>query len=342
MSEFSHRAVSAVIYYFAFAIGVPTIAGLAVLASSPFPGNWGLLAAIVAALIGFGLGISLFQKLRRWRVDGFFRIHFPTYRGMRIPAFGMIGGRSGEYEFSAKQRAIPTQIGLSLHEMFFIDVLLQKNMAGQSGGKLRKHPVREGYWYFAREDVASIEVIERSAEAIVGSAKDNRDFLESAAAGMAGQLMGTSVKEKIVPYVAYMVVTSEFRGPEGELIEREQAIFAIPSEIESEDFAALGVTDDESGRQLVEDALKNAARKGVDELTDEGKELLRDVVGDGLIDMIDAAADIQGDLDMVANFGVAKIGSTDGTRGRVMARLVAEKLRAWSGLDHVRVSRIDA
>ena len=345
MSLNRHRIVSGIIYYFAIGLAVPVIALIALaggwLIGQLLPEDYEMFAVLGVLLLAFWGALILFGRLRRWRADGYFRSQFATYRGERVPAYSMIAAKTGWFDISWEDTRT-TQLGLTEEELFFIEVSPTSTVHAANGGKIQRHPGREENWSFDREGLSAIEVIERTDEAIKAYTKDTSTWGERAVVGAVGHVLGRKVSHRVVPFVAYLVVTSMERGPDGERTVREQVTFALPSEIDDQAFELMGVKDGKFDATMLQQAMSFAVGKGVDELTEEGENLLRTIVGDAAIDVVDGILDLKSDFDFVVGLGKSTMGSLEGARGRAMARLIAERLRQWSGLPEVGVTAINA
>ncbi|WP_369026701.1 hypothetical protein [Qipengyuania sp. RANM35] len=340
-----HRAVSAIIYYFAIGAAVPVIALIALaggwLIGPLLPEDYEFFAALGVLLLAFWGALVMFGKLRRWRANSYFRSQFRSFRGERVPAYSLISAKTGWFDISWND-ARTTQLGLSDEEMFFIEVADTSPVHAANGGKIQRHPGREENWRFSREGLHSIEVIERTDEAIKANTSDPTSWGERAVVGAVAHVLGRKVSHRVVPNVAFLVVTSMELAENGERTVREQATFAIPSEIDDQAFELMGVRDGKFDPSALQQAMDFAVGKGVGELTNEGKELLRTIVGNSTMDVVDGILDLKSDFDFVVGLGKSTIGSLEGARGRAMARLIAERLRAWSGLSAVGVTAINA
>ena len=159
-----------------------------------------------------------------------------------------------------------------------------------------------------------------SACSSYGSGTWARDYAERFASAVAQAAMGTKIKTRIVPFASYLVLAEERPGGWTELV------CAIPTEVDSETLAALGSQsacpaddrpDSDGIVALDGDSLKAAAGAAG-----------RDFVGDEAADVAGGANDMLGAAAWLASPDAAAIGSTQGSRGRLMARLVARRLIA--------------
>jgi len=338
-SKATHQAISLLIYYVAFFILLFGVATATILASSLVSGGWGIAIAILAFLISTGFALQAFNALRRWRVTGLYRLSFPSYRGVRYPAFHLV---STQVDHDVRSFGSPLDANFlaeSDEGLFVLAALPSDRPHEIVGGKILRHQVSGEELVIPREALREIDVFELSDEAIRAAAVDDRSYAERLIGGGINKLIGVSAKRKIVPFAAFMVLTAMREGgPQGASFER--LTFAIPTEIHDETMRFMGIGKDSNSNEIVEAAIGHAVNKAKGALIEEGREQVHDVVGDMPLDAADEIIDLKKDIDFWVNIDAAKIATTDGARGRAMARIIAERVRAWSGLHQVYVTTL--
>lgn len=333
-----HDGVSALLYLAAgfalfFAVVMATV-----LLSSLVSGGWSIAVAILVFLVAAGFALQAFNALRRWRVDGSYRLSFPSYRGVRYPAFHLVST-----EADGAIRTFGEPLGTNLlaesEEGLFVLAAGRTDRPHEIvGGTILRHQTSGNELIVPREALRAIEVFEFTDEAIEGAAVDNQSYAERLAGAGVGMLFGTSIKRKIVPFAAFVVLTALREGPHGPSLER--LTFAVPTEIDHETMRFMGLAEGAGNNELVDAAIRHAVNKAQDALVDEGKGQVRDLVGDMPVDVAEDIVDLKQDIEFWLNPGAASIASTDGARGRAMARIIAERVRQWSGLGQVYVTTL--
>jgi hypothetical protein len=333
-----HDGVSALLYLMAGFVLFFAVAMATILLSSLVSGGWSIAVAILVFLVSTGFALQIFNRLRRWRVDGSYRFSFPSYRGVRYPAFHLVST-----EVDGQIRTFGEPLGTNAlaesEEGLFILAAGRSDRPHEIvGGKILRHQTSGRELVIPREALRSIDVFEFTDEAIKAAAVDHRSYAERLAGAGVGMLFGVSTKRKIVPFAAFVVLSAIREGPHGQSLER--LTFAIPTEIDHETMRFMGLAEGAGNNELVDAAIRYGVNKAQGALVDEGKDQVRDLVGDMPVDVADDIVDLKQDIDFWLNPGAAKIATTDGARGRAMARIVAERVRQWSGLGQVYVTSL--
>ena len=335
MKPSTHRLMTGLIYYGIFCLGIFVIGMFAMLGDWLVDGEWGFAAALVGMLIGFGIVFQLFRLVRRKRRDSLFRLSFPGYDGKPVPAGNLLSLSlsSGGQSFATGHDT--HMIANGGGALFVVQHLRSSTPEDVTGGKIVPRPGGSEPFAIAHHRLRMIEVIEINDEQIAAAAKDNREYTERLVQEGVSHLLGVKSKTKIIPFAAYLRLVVE--GDEGP----ENLLFAFPTEINDATLRALGVDSNDETNALITSAVRNAIGKGKDALVDEGRDLVNGAIGSGLLDAVDTVVGWEHDIEYWTNIGAAKIGSKDGARGRLWARLVAERLRATSGLQNVVVSGLE-
>lgn len=334
----AHRVVSALIYYVAFFVLLFAVVTPTILLSGLVSGGWSIAVGIVVFLVAAGFALQAFTALRRWRVNGFYRLSFPSYRGVRYPAFHLV---STQVDGDVRTFGSPLDanaLAESEEGLFVLAALRSDRPHEIVGGRFVRHQVSGEELLIPREALKAIDVLELTDEAIKAAAVDDRDYAERLVSEGINRLFGVSTKRKIVPFAAFVVLTALRKSEHG--LSFERLTFAIPTEIHDETLKFMGIGEGAASNEIVDAAIHHAVNKAQDALIGEGREQVRDLVGDMPLDVADEIVDLKQDIDYWVNLGAAKIATTDGARGRTVARIVAERVRQWSGLEQVYVTTL--
>lgn len=332
--EVVHRAISAYLYYVlaVAGLGVTTIAG--VLASSLISSGWGtVLGLFVAFIVGGGV-LRFLHLVRRWRANAFYRMSFPLYRGKRFPAFHLVSAHGPGFAKRYDASHTTHSIADGGDTVFILEATRSSRPHEIAGGAILRHPASRDYWRIDKERIAAIDVIEFDDAAIKAAAVDTMSDAERLIGVGINHLLGVSSKRKIVPFAAFVVIT--LAGEEG----HEQLTFAVPTEISAETIKSIGVTSEEDADELVQAAIDNAIGRARSAATDAAHDEFGQLIGDTGLSVFDGVVDIKHDIDFLLNAGKARIATTDGRRGRMVARLIAERIREYSGVASVGVERL--
>ena len=293
----------------------------AVLASTLVEGGWSIAVTIVTFLFAAGLALQGYERLARWRHVADLEPMFAGYSGERVPLFRLLSLADGEGEAKGEE-GHNYSLGLARDEAFLLRDRGRDPAHRPVGGKLvhrRGRPVT-----FSRAALAGIAVIDRDDADIAAKAIDHRDYGERLGSAIAQAAMGTKIKTRIVPFASYLVLAEE--RPDGWI----ELVSAIPTEVDSDTLAALGARsagpadDRPEGESIV--AL------GSDPVHAAASAAGREMVGDEAADIAGGANDVLGAAGWLASPDAAAIGSTQGSRGRLMARLVARRLSSAAHL----------
>ena len=336
MNPAKHRFVTGLIYYGMFSLGIFVIAMFAMLGGWLVNGEWGFAAALMGMFIGFGVVFQLFRQVRRKRRDSLFRLSFPGYEGKPVPAGNLLSLSLPEGGQSFVTGHDTHMIANAGDALFIVQHQRSRTPEDATGGRIVPRPGGSQPFAIPYGRLRIVEVIEIDDEQIAAAAKDNREYTERLVQEGVNHLLGVKSKTKIIPFAAYLRLVAE--GDEG----LESLLFAFPTEINDATLASLGVVSSDETNALITSAVRNAIGKGKDALVDEGRELVDGAIGKGLLDTVDTVVEWEHDIEYWVNIGSAKIGLRNGARGRLWARLVAEKLRERSGLPNVVVHGLTA
>lgn len=330
-----HRVVSAGIYYFAFTATVFAVAIPTALAATYLPGWWAAIAGILTFVVMINLSITGWSWLRRRRADAFYRLAFPAYDGYRTYCGTLL---QAQVPGSIKRYTEVPQchaIGDGGDALFIIANAKSQMPHSAIGGRMVNHPSSSEPWRLDKARITYIGVDELSDAAIERHAVDPSSEVERVVEAGLLRVIGIKNKRTIIPFAAYIDI--RLAGAAGE----EQLLFGIPTEISNETLQSFGVAQDPSANALVAAAIS----KAVHSARDAGLEAVHDrasaAVGETLSGAFDTVADVKRDFESVLSLGAAaQIGSTNGARGRVLARLAAERIREQAGISSVHITRL--
>lgn len=284
--------------------------------STLIDGGWSIVVAIFTFLIATGLALREFERLRRWRHVVDLQPIFSGYQGERVPLFSLLSlaDQDGEVRGEDGKRY---SLGIGDRVAFLLcDGALdhEKRPVGGTVVIRNGQPV-----VFSRAALANVDVIDRDDASIAAAAVDKRDYGDRLADAIAQAATGTRVKTKIVPFAAYLVL-SEQRADGW-----TQLVSAVSTEIDGETLAALGSSM--SGSVEEKGLAEHAADAATGQLYAAATGVGRDMVGDSAADLVGGANDLIGDVGWVLNPDAAMIATARGSRGRLVARLVANRLK---------------
>lgn len=277
--------------------------------------------AILGPLLFIGSAIAAVEQGSQRSAYAGMRRLVPGFTGERLPLFSLLGydGPEGPLAFDTSEQV--GSIGIGADTLFVILNKRDKRTHPHEylGGKLAPGPTGRGFLAFRRDQIREVDVQVRTDAEIAGSAQDKREYADRLG-DFVGQrvasAMGTTVSTKIIPYAAYITIRAE--SPAGD----RWLAAAVPTEIPAETMRFLSVQTIDN-LKLVDDAIDYGIGEGQAALTDAA----------GVTDVLDDIAEARAWLEPGA-----QIGSTDGRRGRLAARLIARRLRALAGLSPSRAA----
>lgn len=332
MDAEDYRGVSVLLYvaywFVAFFAGVTGFIFLTELTGAMLSEGWAIAANILGGLAILSTAFALFETLRRRRADGYFALRFPGYAGERFPIFHALT-LDGPFGGPLRRDGAIHSLGVGGEAFFLLRNTGHDARKDMIGGTVEYRPGTDEALLLRRDAILAVDVIERSDAEIAGAAVDQRDFGDRLGSLIAQKITGTSVKTKIVPFAAYLVIHHD--GPAGP----ERLVAAVPTEVPSEVLAALGHaidagtdTGDAVGKWVAGTATDGAGWAATEGIDMAGTAL---VGGDAVAVGHDALGAVGSALAWL-NPDQAAIGSTAGDRGRAAAQLIAGRIRQLCGL----------
>ncbi len=329
-----HKLVTASLYYVAGSMTLFLVVMAVAVPASLLSGAWAWVGGFAGFAVATSLALAGWRRLRRWRSDGFYRLHFPDYTGAQFYAGSLLAaeGAAGAVRVEDKHHKVADG-----GETLFILGLGKNDTPHEAiGGALVRVPGGAPL-AIPRADVLTVRVHEFDDAAIKAATEStDEEWAERAISQGLMWAIGRSVSHTIVPYAAYVELLYRQDGDLG------RVLWAVRTDVPAGALQALGVDDVSDTDPLVAAAAAKSIDKAQEAALDYAHEKATDVLGSGVVGAADTAASLYGDISAVANLGSAKIGPTDGARGRLYARLVAEKLRQMAGLESFDVMRTPA
>lgn len=332
MAAENYRGLSAIIFvvYWMTALSVGPFAFILAteLTGRYLSDGWAIAANILAGLIVLSTAFGVFEWLRKTRADGYFARRFPGYAGERFPIFYALG-LEGPHGGSLRKEGTVHSLGVGGGAFFLLRNTGHDARRDMIGGTVEYRPGTHDALLLRRDAIVGVEVIARSDAEIAGSAVDQRDFGERLGSLIGQKLTGTSMKTKIVPFAAYLLI--HHRTAAGV----ETLVSAVPTEVSSEVLATLGHAIDagtdtsNAVGEWIGDKAADGAQWAVGAGADAGGTAL--VGADAVAGAHAGLGAVTGALDWI-NPDQAAIGSTAGDRGRAAAQLIAGRIRQLSGL----------
>lgn len=291
-----------------YALGLYLAIAAAVLAASYVSGGWAIIVGGLAFLLVLGTAMELGTRWRGRQDLRWIARHFPGFTGQRIPIFHFVGYAGPDGVLRLPPEAQAYALGVADDALFLLaDRDLSRPPHERLGGSLIEAP-GGGYVHVDRHRLDVIKVDELDDEAIARNAVDPADWSERFAEAVAGKLVGGGVTRKIVPMAAFVTLASGSGEAERLLMA------AIPTEVPEATIDALG--------GIIEGEIDVAGYllgKAKDKATEEIEGGIGSVVGDGVVEAY-------GEVTSLLKPGGASIGETRGSRGRLMARLIAARI----------------
>ena len=321
-----HLIVSALLYYAAFCATLFGVVLSVFVVASALPGWWSVGGGLVTLVVAASIALAGWNWLRRTRSDRFYRLHFPGYAGEQFYA-GTMHGVPGDHH----------RVADGGEALFVIAGGKSDAPHEQIGGKMVS--LADGSALAIRKaDAIAVRVHELTDEEIKAATRNaDAGWSDRAIEQGVARMLGQKVSHKITPFAAYVQLLHSADGAISE------TVWAIRTDVPAGAMRTLGAEDNSDIEALVKDAAKRGVAKVQGELRDTAGEFVHDkatdLMGEHVVGAADTLSGLHHDIASLASLGSVKVGPTNGARGRLYARLVAERLRAACGLPEVEIVR---
>ena len=276
------------------AMGLLIAVLIIVLSSWLLPGDWPIAGVILAVLVGLGSVIQFFTEMRHSEAEGQFARSFPGYRGERLPIFALLHYQGPEGAMQFDPSGVEFSLGVAPRYLFVIRHGRASDPK-EAGGSLVDGPDGRPL-RIRRDEIADVGVEALTDSQIAEAAGGGAEWVSNL---VTSNLFGASVRT--IPYAALVnVVVARADGV---------AVFriGIPTEIRSEAAQSLAAA--------VTGAVAGQAQDLV--MAQLGEELAA-LVGQDAADLF-----LGGGTLALSALG----GGADGSKGRLVAALLAARIR---------------
>jgi hypothetical protein len=269
-----------------------------VLGSLLLPGDWPIAGVIIGVLIAIGSVIQYVQAAQHGEAENQFARIFPGYSGERIPISTLVRYEGPEGAMNFDPNMVEFSLGVSPRYLFPIRHR-RASGPGEAAGDLVIGPDGDPL-RLRRDEIAQIQVRPLSDDQIAKSAEPGEWVANLITKG----LLGASVRT--IPYAAFVSIVLARGGGSGATF-----LIGIPTELPA------------TALQTLASSVTGAIAGGAQDvaLAEIGEEF-GEIVGQDAADLLLGGG-------MIGLGALA--GSADGRKGRLMAALLAMRIRQLAG-----------